>query len=60
MTKLPTLGACVLYLVVSNSLRHLSPHSLESVPENDGTGDSCVHVELHLKDSMPCSVLEVY
>lgn len=60
MTKLPTLGAYVLYFVVSSSLRHLILHSLEGVPENDGVGDLYIHVELCLKDSMPFSVLEVY
>ena len=40
MTQLPTLGAHVLYLMVSSSLRHLSLHSLESIPDNEGMGDS--------------------
>lgn len=60
MTKLPALGADALYLMVSSSLRHLSPHSLERVSENDGMGDSYIHGGLCLKDSVPCSVLEVY
>lgn len=38
----------------------LSLSSLETVPENDGMGDTYIHGELCLKDSMPCSVLEVH
>lgn len=38
----------------------LSLHCLETVPENDGMGDSYPHGELCLKGSMPFSVLQVY
>lgn len=55
MTKLPVLGAHVLYLMISSSQALLSLHSLETVPENDGMGDLYVHGELSGLNALLCA-----